>query len=634
MTQESETESAPDTGEHDDIKYPVLCRAPAYPYRQLHGDEFRLLKILPGNGIVECVLHQVDFERSEDFIALSYVWGNASETKQILLEGQPFKVTRNLYAFLHELREQNNRGLAFMSPDTYYWADAICLDQHNIEEKSHQVPRMIDIYYCTLRVIIWLGPNRSITKSAKGSKAAVVSSFDASEFIHRDQSADNIVELLFQKAESLGRGWELPDNVEEEESVFRETFGESYGAVLIAAAELLRRPWFTRVWTVQEYSLRADSSFLAGRHGVNAYMLLFLLRKLANHHRIIALTDGYKRISSLDTMNSLWTGKYDFGDRELEPEIPAAECLLEIRSLLTSSAATDPRDQLYALLGLVKQFIGKDLPTEMKPDYSLPCDIVYWQFAAYLLQETGDLGLLLTRYGWWKGIPSWVPDFRTLGLNLKASERAKSIVRVSPDKRTIHLEGIRMEHICDIVHEWSEYRKFDTSLLLDLQYRIRYVEGRIFKPASQIRCATLDDILDDFLRHFLRLFRDGGSDGMRRAYTNLRRPSGRSLSRRRREKTEDSYGKDYCIADAMKYPFVLLDDGTILCVQRTGIEILPDDIVCIFKGTREPIIIRPSEESDTFTLVGHCMISFGTFYGQSFEEDFWTGKQREEFRLA
>lgn len=46
------------------------------------------------------------------------------------------------------------------------WIDALCVDQDNVSERSHQVNVMGQIYTAACQVLIWLGPEDESTSSA------------------------------------------------------------------------------------------------------------------------------------------------------------------------------------------------------------------------------------------------------------------------------------------------------------------------------------------------------------------------------------------------------------------------------------------------------------------------------------
>jgi hypothetical protein len=49
---------------------------------------------------------------------------------------------------------------------TYYWIDALCMDQSNIPERNDQVERMGDVFKRADGVIVWLGKEDEFTSDA------------------------------------------------------------------------------------------------------------------------------------------------------------------------------------------------------------------------------------------------------------------------------------------------------------------------------------------------------------------------------------------------------------------------------------------------------------------------------------
>lgn len=85
----------------------------------------------------------------DDYLALSYVWGDQSNKKEIILNGSSFLVGHNLYNALLRLRdswEVSTRGLKI-------WIDAICINT----ERAVEVKKMTLIYSEALLVRGWLG---------------------------------------------------------------------------------------------------------------------------------------------------------------------------------------------------------------------------------------------------------------------------------------------------------------------------------------------------------------------------------------------------------------------------------------------------------------------------------------------
>lgn len=148
-------------------------------YMPLEENEFRILRLHPSldpsaplvgtllrTGTSAYTSEQDRHDHS--FRALSYVWGRTNRDKQIqCFQSQPgderngtgttpqrqdgvvIPITHCLYTALQHLRKADiARNI---------WADGVCIDQANIEERSRQVKLMGRIFQSARDVIIWLG---------------------------------------------------------------------------------------------------------------------------------------------------------------------------------------------------------------------------------------------------------------------------------------------------------------------------------------------------------------------------------------------------------------------------------------------------------------------------------------------
>lgn len=88
-----------------------------------------------------------------DYFALSYNWGDSACTKTIILNGEPFQVTKNLYIALDK-----NRTVEIFNTRYMLWVDAICINQEDLQERNLQVQRMQHIYKQGFVTYTWLGP--------------------------------------------------------------------------------------------------------------------------------------------------------------------------------------------------------------------------------------------------------------------------------------------------------------------------------------------------------------------------------------------------------------------------------------------------------------------------------------------
>lgn len=115
----------------------------------------RLLEILPtapgdDSAIISCRLHLASM--SNDYTALSYMWGTEEGRTTIELNGVKIDVRRNLWDFLHQARiDQRTDGAPRL------WIDALCIQQELVSERNHQVALMGSIYSRASSVLIWFG---------------------------------------------------------------------------------------------------------------------------------------------------------------------------------------------------------------------------------------------------------------------------------------------------------------------------------------------------------------------------------------------------------------------------------------------------------------------------------------------
>ncbi|KAF2107811.1 heterokaryon incompatibility protein-domain-containing protein, partial [Lophiotrema nucula] len=122
-----------------------------YEYEYLPEGYIRILELLPGalEDPLRCKLVPVKLSEAPNYAAISYVWGDNSVTDVLHIGDKILRITLNLRDALTRLRFQH-RPLSL-------WADAVCINQRNLAEKTHQVQIMGLIYYRASLVNVWLG---------------------------------------------------------------------------------------------------------------------------------------------------------------------------------------------------------------------------------------------------------------------------------------------------------------------------------------------------------------------------------------------------------------------------------------------------------------------------------------------
>lgn len=87
---------------------------------------------------IQCELHTVSLDENPSFIALSYCWGDVKSPNYMSVNGHKISVATSLELALRHMRHVDN--------DVILWADAICINQQDDDEKAVQVTMMGDIY--------------------------------------------------------------------------------------------------------------------------------------------------------------------------------------------------------------------------------------------------------------------------------------------------------------------------------------------------------------------------------------------------------------------------------------------------------------------------------------------------------
>lgn len=340
-----------------------------YPGKTLEDDNsIRLIEILPGNDDepVRCALFNVRLEDSTrpEYEALSYYWGDPKSRREIeiyesfeVLDGENtcFLVPENCFSALRRLRRRARHGTADDNP--IFWIDSICIDQSCISERNHQLSLMFSIYSNASRVVIDLGPEA-------------------------DESADFMDWIADLHAPS--------DHAAQAVKPGREIIQKFFA-----------RPWFRRVWVLQEALLAREVAVICGDRQVPWEAL-----------RTFKDYDQGKIVWSvpyvLRNRPSQWVRDTEMDESKISRRL--FNCLRDSRGC----EATDPRDQVYALLPLLVGDMQGNHKGLVKADYSRTTSQVYTELACKFLNTSGiGLGVIQAVFPSSNipGLPSWVPDW-------------------------------------------------------------------------------------------------------------------------------------------------------------------------------------------------------------------------------
>ncbi|KAG4430310.1 hypothetical protein IFR05_014200 [Cadophora sp. M221] len=417
----------------------------SHKYRRLRGSDIRVVQFKPcprdqGNEAqIEGRISHVPLEKC-DFFALSYVWGDASNTRMITLDGQGFPVTINLWSAIKRIQNRYDAKRKSFDPaiprileaqsdaieSTWtehavcWWIDAICIDQNATEERSSQVPRMRELYSTATRVVIWWGDVTVLNTQAK-----IAQSFRAAQDLH-DVVLKTPGGFHASFASDSQKIELLSQTVEKPEDILRPM------EYMVLDAGL---PWTRRLWTLQEAVLsREDPAVLLGTDVSSLWSLMQLHNVLHQLPRKGCSRLTFRKMNYWQNQSSypvLATNLAEFG----------AE-MLKLLSIFGERQATTPHDQLYGLLGLTT---FPKLPANLRPDYRRSVDGVCFDYSVFLIKSTNSLEVLGMSTGKFKGFPTWVSDFTRC---LFYQPKVTSYVPVfSENDRCIEVPGVNLGKI-------------------------------------------------------------------------------------------------------------------------------------------------------------------------------------------
>ena len=153
-------------------------------------------------------------------------------------------ITENLAAALKGLRDRSQASLL--------WVDAVCIDQSNVIEKGVQVGMMGEIYKAGLRTLVWLGEENEDTNAAINTIRRIASSaaeYGIDEVQHGDRK-----HIHYTQPEPA------------EQRALKKLVSTTNFQQL---ASIYERPWFTRLWIIQEVALAQSARLFYGKEDLD-----------------------------------------------------------------------------------------------------------------------------------------------------------------------------------------------------------------------------------------------------------------------------------------------------------------------------------------------------------------------------
>jgi hypothetical protein len=422
-----------------------LAKTPKFQYGDyIERDHLRLIRFVEDSsldlGQSDLVMALETYPigpKCPPFVAISYTWGRP----ELVLPGTPEKyapvelrpswvnrarldLTPNLHDCLSQLRKLH-------PPGTYFWADAVCINQQNKQEIAQQMGIMDLVYSRSWKTVVWLGKKTSTTA-------------DAISLLSRDAEAVKKGALQLLESQVAGR-------FQEPISVIDTTPFWQFGITPIdmhgwkTLSDIFSRRWFGRCWMVQEVALSKNVEVLCGDLFIGwdtiawfscfiglSHTAITFLQHCVNDLKLGMTAMGMIYAVSLHLVR-LWYQGPKFERAGLLKELDFSAGMVEggpgsvLMKLIIGSngfSSSERRDRMYAFHGILHAMTGFDYKTHphFMPDYadSTSDAAVIERVVKAMIEESGALhpvslageagyNLIYPRL---YELPSWIPDFQ------------------------------------------------------------------------------------------------------------------------------------------------------------------------------------------------------------------------------
>ncbi|TQS33930.1 hypothetical protein Golomagni_05710, partial [Golovinomyces magnicellulatus] len=370
--------------------------------------EIRVLDILPmdvdeGDATpIECQTRSITVTHegaSEDYEAVSYTWTTETHRVKILVSGAEREVTPHLAAAIRRLRRKD--GIRTI------WVDQLCINQNDTKEKTQQVKVMRHIYSHCTQCIVWWGEIPYADRGIQLSDAEAA--FDLLQYMSTSRTAQDQDEADDSK---IMPQWlqELASVESGEDRSLQDQARVKRAMLALECISVGINPWWTRVWTVQEAVLPPKGLYVWGPLELN-WDVVSEATGVYNGSQGVWPTLITELYWASRRYQRAWTGILVHQIWLNNSRIPAKP--LEVVKKWRMRQATEPRDNIYGLMGL----IPSGLPTMQDCDYDLTIPEIYGALTVDLIvSEQGLLPLImdprLEPGRETPGLPRWALDMR------------------------------------------------------------------------------------------------------------------------------------------------------------------------------------------------------------------------------
>lgn len=574
-------------------------RDKGYPYTPLRPKEFRVIEISPTTtSAIKCKIYHAFAENPPQYVAISYVWGDAGDRKDIVLDGHMISITTSLHGALDAVRRKNET--------VFVWADALCINQQDIEERSQQVLLMSTVYSSAASVAIWLGAEEDDSSLAM-------------EFL---------------------RG--VADRSDAPESITRAIYSEARQHDFDATVALFEREYWSRLWVVQEVLNAQTITVYCGRSRLPWSVFTRASATFRRHRDEISENFGVHRAQHGRTAQSMLFPP----DRVLTHGGPA-KMRIDVSSLhetivaCRGKLASDGRDKVYGLLGV----LSADLRRDIRIDYSLSTRDVYTNVVDHVIKTTERLDIIsdcihYPTYLTATTLPTWVPDYsQNPGVTpiwhiarFSASKNTKVRFEILDDRgrrNKIRISAIYLDTIVTNGMAVGIFNKMSSYLMAFLQWRALLLDTLRVRNRAELELAQEDFAATMCLGEVPKSWNQPGEWLIVCYYvfaTRLRQDLPSLPLDGELESFADAIVEiDEDARDRLISAIGDKVSGRCFCITETGLLgmgtgfMTAGDVIVVPLGCSTPIIIRPVGNRGEYRFVGDVYIH-GYMHGAAIDE--------------
>lgn len=485
------------------------------------------------------------------------------------------------------------------------WADQLCINQNDLQERSAQVGMMSLIYVEASLVLVILDCNEE-NKKVGNEVAALV---------------ESVTMKINSQSEKFGSLNDIPKLQSDE--------FQSYDSFpWLALNAMLTSPWFKRAWVVQEVGLAGRAIIRYGHSQIEWDSLMLLIAWLS-----AASGGDIRRKYRLSgwTVHHIWVS-YKATTRKKTTSFPSYSFIDILSHNACTFKATNPRDHIYAFLGhpSYTKIHGSSL---IDPQYDWSVNKVYLDFATkwlqriqqpYLFSGVDHDTLPSTLAESTLGLPSWCPRWDSLpnGGSRFDTELEDSWYRASKESRfqfsqvkpgVLKVSGF----VFDTITTGFRYEDLPETNF-SLGQRMSDIYQKLLTKRKETKM-VYEEVLEAFAATTTAGF--CGEDHAINCLAYMNAASQDSHGHASQEGDADRFSDHSAETTTARRRLFITSKGYL----GMGAKALADgDVCCILFGSKVPYILRPLEDS-TYFLVGESYvhgIMLGEAMDMCFEKEF------------